>query len=221
MNIGQQFWLNLWREGKTIFHRDEVNTDLSTQWPSLQLQTAATVLVPLCGKSLDMLWLAEQGFQVIGIELSEQAVLQFGEENRLTLVKKIHSQAISYVTESLTIWVADIFSLDPAFIVPIDAIYDRAALIALPANLRSQYVRICQQRLKARGKILLKTMHYDESQMRGPPFSVSGAEVRQLYSNCQTILSIRETNRQVDEQDPLHARGLREVTDRVWYLQAQ
>ncbi|WP_019215855.1 thiopurine S-methyltransferase [Legionella tunisiensis] len=221
MNTGQQFWLNLWREGKTIFHRTEVNTDLNTRWAGLQLPAAATVLVPLCGKSLDMLWLMEQGFQVVGIELSEQAVLQFSEENRLTLVKEIHSQAIKYTSQSLTIWVADIFSFNTAFIVPADAIYDRAALIALPENLRPQYVRICLRWLKAKGKILLKTMYYDESDMQGPPFSVSDAEIRQLYSNCQTIQCVRETNRQVDEQDPLYARGLREVADKVWYLQTQ
>lgn len=221
MNAGSQFWLNLWREGKTSFHRTEVNPDLSARWSSLQLPTEATVLVPLCGKSLDMLWLMEQGFRVIGIELSEQAVLQFSEENRLTLVKKIYPQAISYQTKSLTIWVANIFSLNPAFIVPADAIYDRAALIALPPNLRPQYVRCCLQWLKERGKILLKTMHYDNLEMQGPPFSVADEEIRRLYSNCQIIQSIREASRQVGEQEPLYARGLREVTEKVWALQAQ
>ncbi|STX37033.1 thiopurine S-methyltransferase [Legionella feeleii] len=221
MNAGSQFWLNLWREGKTIFHRTEVNPDLSARWASLQLPPDATVLVPLCGKSLDMLWLMEQGFRVIGIELSEQAALQFSEENQLTLVKKIYPQAISYRTKSLTIWVANIFSLDQALIVPADAIYDRAALIALPANLRAHYVRCCLQWLKARGKILLKTMYYDDSEMEGPPFSVADEEIRQLYSNCPIIQNIGETSRQVGEQDPLYARGLRQVTDKVWSLQAQ
>lgn len=218
MNKGRQFWLDLWHEGRTFFHRDTVNADLIKYWSNLNLPQDAQILVPLCGKSLDMLWLAEQGFQVIGIELSEKAVLQFAKENDLHFTKRVSSQAINYFSPSISIWVADIFSLSTSTIEPVDAIYDRAALIALPENLRSNYVQTCLKWLKPQGEILLKTMSYDQSQMEGPPFSVSDAEVKRLYSRCESMLCMSTTKRQIDANEPLKERGLQECSDSVWLM---
>lgn len=219
MNSGKQFWLDLWYEGRTSFHKDIVNADLKTYYSSLELPAAATVLVPLCGKSLDMLWLVEQGAHVIGIELSELAVLQFASENHLNMTKKACGAAINYSTGSISIWVADIFTFPAAFIDQVDAIYDRAALIALPPKLRTIYVQSCLQWLKKDGKIFLKTMSYDQMQMEGPPFSVTDSEVQMLYRGCHTPQCINETTRQINEDDPLYARGLRGSTDHIWLIQ--
>lgn len=221
MNNGQQFWLDLWQQDKTNFHRDVVNADLIKYWLALKLPAAASVLVPLCGKSLDMLWLAEQGFQVTGIELSEKAVLQFAEENHLSMTKKVYNQGFVYFNSAISIWVADFFSLPFSSIKQVDAIYDRAALIALPEKLRTNYVQRCLKWLKPGGKILLKTMHYDQTQMRGPPFSVSAKEVNKLYNNCQSVLCLSEATHEVDPRDHLHARGLEKQTDAVWLIQAE
>ncbi|KTC76948.1 thiopurine S-methyltransferase [Legionella brunensis] len=219
MNSGKQFWLNIWQEGSIPFHQEAVNQDLVKYWPSLGMPLGATVLVPLCGKSLDLLWLAKQGFQVIGIELSELAVQEFAKENKLLMTKEVNAQIISYVADSITIWVTDIFHLNSACINAVDAIYDRAALIALPEKLRSRYVKTCLQWLKKNGKILLKTMSYDQGQMQGPPFSVPGDEVNALYSNCQRVKCIKEESRNVTSSDHLNARGLQSATDNIWLIE--
>ncbi|WED43069.1 thiopurine S-methyltransferase [Legionella cardiaca] len=219
MNSGKQFWLNIWQEGRIPFHQHAVNQDLIDYWPSLEIPLGATVLVPLCGKSLDMLWLIEQGFRVIGIELSEVAVQEFARENRLEMTRKVTGQTICYVTDSLSISVADIFHLNQFSIATVDAIYDRASLIALPNILRQNYVNTCLQWLKKNGKILLKTMSYDPSQMQGPPFSVSSDEVKTLYKNCQKVQCLKEETHRIPNSDHLHERGLHEATNNVWLIE--
>jgi thiopurine S-methyltransferase len=219
VNKGKQFWLELWQQGRTAFHKDFVNPDLERYWSSFNLSPPATVLLPLCGKSQDILWLAEQGFQVIGIELSELALLQFAEENNLSMSKKTHGEAINYSTPEISIWIADIFSLNIDSIPPVDAIYDRAALIALPKKLRPDYVRRCLQWLKPDGKIFLKTMSYDEVQLCGPPYSVTASEVKVLYKERETLICLSERRTEVDAVDPLYERGLQLRSDYIWQIQ--
>lgn len=219
MNKGQQFWVDLWDEGRTYFHKDEVHPDLIKYWPGLNLKPDATILVPLCGKSLDMLWLSQQGFKVIGIELSEQAVKQFAQEHQLHFKQEIIGQVKHYFTDSLSIWVGDIFALENSLIAPVDAIYDRAALIALPGTLRSVYVDSCLKWLKPEGAILLKTLSYNQEQMEGPPYSVSDEEVAQLYKKrCSEIKRLKHSDRLHDSQDHLFQRGLDRITDSVWLI---
>ncbi len=219
MNKGQQFWVELWREGRTHFHREDVNPDLIAYWPSLHQAPNATVFVPLCGKSLDILWLSQQGFNVVGIELSEEAVKQFAVEHQLDLQREARGQATCYFTHSISIWVADIFSLAPSHIAPVDAIYDRAALIALPKKLRSHYVDLCLQWLKPGGAILLKTLSYNQQDMEGPPFNVSDEEVVQLYSSeCSEIKCIKSSERSKNLDDHLFQRGVNKIKDSVWSI---
>jgi thiopurine S-methyltransferase len=187
VNKGIQFWLDLWEQGRIPFHKNEVHPDLITFWPSLQLRPKSTVLVPLCGKSMDILWFLQQGYHVVGIELCEQAVVQFFQEHQLSFTIENHKNCKKYLTDSLDFWVGDIFTIDKRLIPPIDAIYDRAALIALPKKLRSIYTALCLNWLKPRGVIFLKTLSYDQKSMQGPPYSVSAEEVAQLYTASTTI----------------------------------
>ncbi|WP_298627515.1 thiopurine S-methyltransferase [uncultured Legionella sp.] len=217
MNKGKQFWADLWRTGRTSFHKEEVNPDLISYWPELNLAPDATVLVPLCGKSLDMLWLSQQGYYVIGIELCEQAVLQFASEHQLVFQQRNFANAMNYYNDVFSIWVADVFTLDTTLIPPVDAIYDRGALIALPAALRPVYVTTCFKWLKSSGSILLKTMTYNQREMEGPPYSVTDDEITHLYKNCE-INYLKSTTNTRDSNDPLFARGVRMVNDKVWFI---
>ncbi|MBA2652808.1 MAG: thiopurine S-methyltransferase [Tatlockia sp.] len=218
MNKGLQFWVDSWHEGRIPFHKELVNPDLKRYWPGLNLSPKARVLVPLCGKSVDMFWLASQGFEVIGIELSELAILQFAEENKITLTKKVYEDAIHYFSPQFSLWVGDIFSLNLERMSPVDAIYDRAALIALPEKIRPSYVEICLKLLKKNGKILLKTMYYDESELQGPPFSVPDSEVKVLYKDREIVNCLHENGLKVDKKEHLFQRGLRHREDYVWQI---
>ncbi|KTD57467.1 thiopurine S-methyltransferase [Legionella shakespearei] len=218
MNKGQQFWLDLWHEGRTSFHKGEVNPDLSAFWPEMNLPADSSVLVPLCGKSLDMLWLCQQGLYVTGIELSEQAVQQFADEHQIEFQQERFGTTRRFFTDRLQIWVADVFILEPSLISSVDALYDRAALIALPQQLRSAYARRCLNWLKHEGRILLKTMHYDQEAMEGPPYSVSDEEVRELYKSCSEIRCVKQSTEAVEKSNHLHDRGLHKATNSVWCM---
>ena len=213
MNKGVQFWLDSWREGHIPFHKLRVNQDLVSFWPALEVCPRSTVLVPLCGKSLDMLWLLSQGYHVIGMELSEQAVLQFFQENQLTYT--VNSSC--YQAEHLTIWVGDIFTFDSSCLPPIDAVYDNAALIALPHKLRALYASLCLNWLKPEGAILLKTIHCSSGNLSGPPYNVTEEEIGLIYPNC-TISSLKKLTREHQIGTVVESADL-EITDEyVWRI---
>lgn len=218
MNKGQQFWTDLWKEGRTNFHKEEVNPDLITYWPHVNSSPGDIVLVPLCGKSLDMIWLTQQGYRVVGIELSQQAVAQFAEENQLHFQEETIDNTKHFYTDAISIWVADIFSLNSFLIPLVDIIYDRAALIALPQKLRSSYVDICLNWLKPQGTLLLKSMQYNQDEMEGPPYSVSADEIAVLYDDCAEIKLLKSKQRMLNSSDALFSRGLKNVNDSVWYI---
>lgn len=218
MNKGKQFWHNMWRDGHIPFHLAEVNPDLIQYWSKMSLHSKATVLVPLCGKSLDMVWLCNQGYRVIGIELSDIAVTQLAEEHKLCFEKEKIGNAFRYFMDSMEIWVADLFELPQSVIPPVDAVYDRAALIALPQNLRSTYVNKCLDWLVSGGKIFLKSKVYNQNDMQGPPFSVPDHEIFELYKQCGEFNKLVEVTRPCHRDHPLHDRGLKEVTDVLWMI---
>ncbi|KGP64308.1 thiopurine S-methyltransferase [Legionella norrlandica] len=221
MNKGQHFWAELWRDGRTFFHKEEVNEDLVTYFPYLNVPEKGTILVPLCGKSLDMLWLNHQGYHVVGIELIESAVLQFAQEHQILFQQETIGEVKHFFTDKLSLWVADIFTLNPMLVRPVDAIYDRAALVALPKKLRSLYAEICLKWLKSEGNILLKTLEYQQEEMQGPPYSVSAEEVATLYQQCAAIQLLKSQVRVYDNNDPLFMNGLNQVTDHVWIIKKE
>ncbi|SON79850.1 putative Thiopurine S-methyltransferase [Xanthomonas phaseoli pv. phaseoli] len=134
------FWLQRWHDGQTGFHQDEVMPLLQKHWPALQLPHAARVLVPLCGKTLDMHWLAAQGHRVLGVELSPLAVTQFFAEAGLQPQRHTSSAGEHFIAGPIEIICGDAFALDRSVLADCMAVYDRAALVALPAELRRQYL---------------------------------------------------------------------------------
>jgi len=175
-----EFWRQRWQENKIGFHLDEVNPYLIEHWPRLEVKPGARVLVPLCGKSMDMAWLAAQGYEVEAVELSELAVEQFFTEQEIAYQRQEADGWISYQAANLRIWCGDFFELNKDQLGPIDVVYDRASLIALPPDMRSQYV---QKLLELTGPVpqFLITLSYDQRKMSGPPFAVTHPEVNALY----------------------------------------
>lgn len=137
-----RFWLDSWRDEQQYgFHQLEVSPLLPRLWKQIEPPTNGQVLVPLCGKSLDMLWLAARGYQVIGVELSPIAVKAFFKENGLKPRKTRIGAFTRWQSGSISIWCGDFFSLTPAHLGRIDAIFDRAALTAIPEAIRSAYLQ--------------------------------------------------------------------------------
>lgn len=176
--MDEQFWQARWAENQIGFHQLEVNPYLERYWTQLGLQQGSQVLVPLCGKTLDMVWLAGQGHRVLGVELAERAVEDFFAEQGLTPEISQQGALRRYTAGAIEILQGDFFSVSAADASECHALYDRAALIALPPGMRDEYVAHLERILPARCEGLLVTLDYEQSRLDGPPFSVPEAEVR-------------------------------------------
>jgi thiopurine S-methyltransferase len=154
----QNLWLEMWRKRTTDFHQIAVNPLLSRFWPALGLEAGCRVFVPLCGKSLDMLWLAEQGHEVIGVELSPLATRAFFRENGLHPTRTREGPFTRWHHERISILCGDYFALTSADLGDIDTVYDRAALTALPVELRQRYVAHLRGIVPIRANVFLLTV---------------------------------------------------------------
>jgi len=176
-----EFWHERWEKSEIGFHQPDFNTYMQKFIGRLELRKAAHVLVPLCGKSLDMLWLAEQGYRVTGIELSERAAKDFFAENKLSCEIVERGGMKIYRGVDIEIWCADFFAVNTMDSAEIDAVYDRAALVALPPEMRPSYTGQLTDLIRSGVAILLITLDYPQEEMKGPPFSVSPSEVQDLF----------------------------------------
>ncbi|MGS0681891.1 thiopurine S-methyltransferase [Shewanella sp. 125m-7] len=167
------FWHEKWDAQQIGFHLNAVNPLLVKYWPRLNLTSNSQVFVPLCGKSLDLCFLAEQGHEVLGCELSEQAVQQFYHENNLPFDASHVGEHQHFTTEQVTIYQGDIFSLPISEFNSCTAFYDRAALIAWPEEMRLAYARQLTKLVSANSVGLLITLDYPQAELNGPPFAVS------------------------------------------------
>lgn len=180
------FWHQRWREGRIGFHQDRPTPLLVEHWPRLELGEGrraadSRVFVPLAGKSLDMVWLASRGHRVLGVELSELAVTGFFDEHGLEPQVSESSSGRHYRAGGIELICGDVFALDPALLAGCDAVFDRAALIALPPDLRERYVDEVYARLPGGCRGLVITLEYPQHEKPGPPFSVGADEVHARF----------------------------------------
>ncbi|WP_448652299.1 thiopurine S-methyltransferase [Pseudomonas fluorescens] len=187
-----KFWQERWARNQIGFHLPEVNPHLQRHWPKLALAEGAKVLVPLCGKSLDMMWLASAGYRVLGVELSEQAVEAFFSEQGL--VPRVSQRGVFkvYQADLVELWCGDFFALGADAVADCSALYDRAALIALPPLMRAQYAEHLNTVLRPGCQGLLITLDYDQAQKAGPPFAVTDEEVRVLLGSHWAAQGVEE-----------------------------
>lgn len=212
-----QFWLERWQQGRIGFHRNEVMPLLAQHWPALELTQGDSVLVPLAGKSLDMLWLAAQGHRVLGVELSQLAVEQFFSDNALSPVLREYADGVHYSAGDIELVCGDIFQLDATRLAACRGVYDRAALIALPAELRQRYVAQVYGRLPAGCLGLLITLEYPQAEKAGPPFSVAADEVHALFAPAWDIEEI--DRRDILAHEPsFQAEGVSALSTAVYRL---
>lgn len=175
------FWHQRWSEGRIGFHQDETTPLLREYWSTLDLPPGSRVFVPLAGKTLDMPWLAAQGHRVLGVELSQLAVDQFFAEHGLTPTRHESRYGVHHVAGGLELICGDVFALDAEALSDCSGVFDRAALIALPAVLRQRYASELYSRLPGGCRGLVVTLEYPQHEKAGPPFSVDEDEVGALY----------------------------------------
>lgn len=214
----KDFWQERWARNEIGFHLDDVHPGLRRHWPRLALSDGATVLVPLCGKSLDMVWLAGQGFKVVGVELSEKAVQTFFSEQQLEAEVSQNGPFRIYRSGALEIRCGDFFALSAADVVGCRAVYDRAALIALPPPMRQRYAALLSAILPAGCQQLLVTLDYDQAEMDGPPFAVSCGEVSDLYASEWNV-ELLEAKEVLQRNPKMRERGLTRLEEQFHWLQ--
>ncbi len=217
-NSSRDFWLDRWQRGEIGFHEAKVNDQLMKFWPQLELTNLSKVLVPLCGKSLDMMWLSSQGVDVVGVELSQLAVDTFFQEQSIEPKITEHAGMQIYTGSGITIICGDFFDLPSEQLDGVTAVYDRAALIALPPDVRRRYAKALSDWLPEDSKMLLLTVEYDMNEMQGPPFSVPDAEIEGLYGEHFDITLELEDEQMLDRLPRFRERGLTWMTERVYTL---
>ncbi len=212
-----EFWQNRWRNGQIGFHQPSVERNLRRHWPELPLKKGGRVFVPLCGKSLDLLWLRDRGHGVTGVELSARALEDFCRENGVPARRRILHDFDAYEAEGLELYRGDFFKLTAPLLGDVAAVYDRAALISWAPELRSAYVDRCAALVRPGTQMLLIALEYPQAQMSGPPFSVSRVDVERLYSSD---FEIRELSREdiLANEDRIRSLGVTSLFEVCYYL---
>ena len=211
----REAWLACWREGRTRFHLDQVHPALMRYIS--QVPSGARILVPLCGKSLDLGWLKDQGYIVVGVELAEQAVSELFEHLEVEPTRTPDGPFEIWESPGLSVYVGDIFELTADLAGTFDAIWDRAALIALNPTDRTRYAPHVSSFLKKDSSVLLSVLLYDQQKMSGPPFSVTADEIYRLYAACQSLEKLQSKN--VTSRNPMFIEaGLDTVTENLWLI---
>ena len=211
-----EFWHGKWAANQIGFHLEDVNPLLIKYWQETNPSQEDNVFVPLCGKSEDLVWLATKHSDVQGVELSNIAVRAFFAEHFYTpMVMPINGQHELFQFDELSIYVGDYFT---APIKPVDIVYDRASLIALPEEMRVQYVEKIKSLLKPGGRILLVTLDYDQELMPGPPFAVPESEVRVLYEGYE--ITKLESNEEAEKHPKIAKHESARFVEEVYLIEA-
>ena len=184
------FWLDKWQANEIGFHQTDIHPLLTAHWPRLDIPPGSRVLVPLCGKSRDMQWLARLGLRVIGFELSDVATADFFGEQALEPLVTPVGEFRRYSAKNITIFCGDFFAARPNLCLPCDAVYDRAALIALMPAQRKAYLQTLRSLCSPSASGLLISVEYPTASVTGPPFSIVRTEIDQHYLGWGTLREI-------------------------------
>lgn len=217
--MDRNFWLSRWNENQIGFHVKGVNPLLPRFWPEIMTNTSGRVLVPLCGKSEDLRWLAERGHDVAGVELSLVAAKAFAAEQHMVFTETHEPPFTVLRGDKITYYVGDFFDFSRDIAGSFDLLYDRAALIALPPEMRPAYVRQLISLFDSNVQGLLISLEYDPFQMHGPPFPVAEPEIRRLFPTfvCTKLLEFDC----LEDEPRFKARGVTWMRESVYHLKGE
>ena len=213
-NIMIEDWLDRWANGRTGWHEEDGNAGLKAHWPSIDAESHRKnrVLVPLCGKTPDLLWLTGHGHEVVGVELSDIAIRQFFAENQLSYRVEKGQPLDRYCADDipLTLYHGDYFRFEDE---PFDALFDRGAMVAVPGTRRAAYVEHTRNLLLPDATKMIITLEYDQSVTPGPPFAVLPEELAAAWPDVRRAAEYDD----IDNCPPkFRAAGLQEILEVVW-----
>jgi thiopurine S-methyltransferase len=208
------FWHTRWKNNEIAFHENDYNPILLQHFNHLSMKQADRIFIPLCGKTKDIQWLLSKGYRVVGAELSQIAIEQLFEESGLKPTISSMGPFQHYSAPNIEIYVGDIFNLTRDVLGAVHAIYDRAALVALPLDMRAQYTAHLTE-ITANAPQLLICYDYDQSAQAGPPFSVDNQEIERHYANAYklTLLSSEDLAGGLKKKCP--------AKENVWLLKSK
>ena len=212
------FWESRWIHGQTGWHGSDVNEHLKTHRQVLFQEGSPKIFVPLCGKSLDMMWLSQQGASIVGVDFVKNPLNQYFKEHGLTPNSQITQGIESLRSRNQTLFHANIFDVTLDVIEPVDAIYDRAALVALSPELREAYVEHCFSLLKPGGTILLITYDSPVADDHGPPFPVRKGTVEKLFAAADECIQLDEVHTTKKDSERLQKRNLDWSRSDIWKI---
>ena len=213
-----KFWLDRWQRADTGFHQEMAHDFLTRHWPALGVPKGAEVLVPLCGKSLDMVWLAERGHSVLGIELSELAVdAFFSERSRTPGIESADGHTIKRAGP-YEIWCGDYFQVPAQATRRIGGVFDRAALVAMPRVMQKDYADQLARLTPSGVPVLLVALAFDPSEMEGPPFPIPPVQIESLFGAAFRI-DVLERRDGLPASQNLKKRGLTALQETAYRLE--
>lgn len=210
----QDFWHERWKNAQIGFHEKDGNKLLLRHFDAIELPVGARYFLPLCGKTGDIAQLLIKGYRVVGVELVESAIRQLFEELGVAPDIAEVGPFRRYSAQDIDIFVGDFFALTADILGAVDAVYDRAALVAFPATMRQRYTAHLAQ-ITHHARQMLITFEYEQSDMNGPPFNVHEDEVRAHYADAYEIELVRR------KVIPQGLKGEVAANETVWLLKAR
>ena len=204
-----QFWHRLWDTNNIGFHNEEVNELFLKNFLQLDLNKNTRVFIPLCGKTVDIKWLLDNGYKVVGIELNENAIKELFKSLNLEAIISKHGSLLLYSAKNIDIFVGDIFELDKLVLGKVDIVYDRGAIVALPSEIREKYTSVLV-RITENAPQLIICYEYEQNLMQGPPFSVKEADLKDYYKDYYNFELMQAVKPEVFKK--------LEISESVWCL---
>ena len=213
------YWIDRWKDGNIRFHDADPHRFLIEYFPHLNTRIDDSILVPLCGKSVDMTWIMSQSRNVVGVELSEIAIESFVEENNLIHTKSVGGEFAAYQGDRFKIFNGDLFHMSETDVCGIKAVYDRGSFVALPSGgLRERYADWMALNLSTGCKVLLVTFNFDQEEMAGPPFTANRKTIHQLFEKDFSITMLK-SELVVNIKPHCKERGLKTLREDVYLLE--
>ncbi|MEM9774864.1 MAG: thiopurine S-methyltransferase [Chloroflexota bacterium] len=213
-----EFWLTVWENGNLGFHLDQTNPFLMKFWSQMGLEAGDPVFVPLCGKTLDMVWLAEQKHPVMGVELSPIAAEDFFTENNIEATLSADNKFSVWHGGDIEIKVGNFFDITADDLKDTKAVYDRASIVALPPTMRQDYAKHLNKILTIDTKILMLTFEYDQDIVEGPPHSVTHTEIRHLFES-NFLINKLDSRDLIERAKGMQAAGLKSFVQHTFLLE--